>query len=472
MGNWRNKYYLCRLNLMLMLTENAIQYTLTHLLNVAMPLRVRPNFSLEITEEVVTVTFAGDYRLRIARLTSAETEHLFNGKNSSNVVRIPSADGNVLVPLFFASKQSNTEVTCNPSDGALEIPYDLITPSFYLLSRKEEQQTDQRDVHGRFRFSDSLAYRYNFIGLPLADEYAMLLRKWVLDMLRPNWDIVPRTSRIIPTHDIDLLHRFQTPFQAFKSIMGRDLILDHNLAAAKASCREYRAWRKNRQDDPYLKAIQELAQASQEHGLESIFFFKAQLPGEYDCNYSIEHPDIAHCLDIIQDYRMRVGLHGSFDSYQNPELFKQEKERLETATGTPVTLGRQHYLRFETKSRSTASDTLHVWQAEGITDDYTLGYAEQPGFRCGTCHPYLLYDLQNDCVSPVVEHPLLVMDGSLLEYLNLSIEESNSLIDNILNRCSAVEGDFVVLWHTHLLSRKYRNVYEQVYLRLLEKQKS
>lgn len=444
------------------MTHNALKYTLAHLMNVALPMSEPLDYAFDVAKNVLTVTIGGQYKLHMSMFGNDDMKLFMNDKGDLNMLLCPSADQKAMIPLFRPSRVSLHEVTSSQEDNELIIPFDLVTPSFYILSREEEHRSDRRDAHGRFRYQDSLAYSYNFIDLPLVDEYAMLLRKWIVEMLNPRLDIVPRKSRIIPTHDIDLLRRFHNPWQALKSIFGRDLILEHSIPATAASCREYLKWRKNSRQDPYIEAIRELAQESYNLGLESIFFFKAQLPDENDCTYGIDDPDIPYCMDIINDYGMKVGLHGSYDSYRSAGLLKLEKSRLEKVHGAQVSMVRQHYLRY-------SEDTLYLWQSAGLADDYTLCYAEQPGFRCGTCHPYPLYDTKRDCVTNIVEHPLIVMDGSLFDYLHLSISESNHLINSLLQRCQAVEGDFVILWHNHLLSRNYRKLYQKIYLPLLKK---
>ena len=441
-----------------MLTDNALHYTLSHLLKVALPSHEAAHFSFTCDGQKVSVTINEQVRISIALLSEQEREALLQG--NAPVLHHPSADGTVEIPVFQPSAGKLAQPTVN-DNGELDIPYDLITPSFLLLSRKEEEG-HPRDTHGRFRYQDSLTKHYNFIHLPLADEYAMLLRQWIFGLLKPDFEIIPRQYQFIPTHDIDLLHRFQSTWQAFKSIMGRDLILEHSWKATAQSIREYRQWRADSRQDPYITAIMELARESEKRHLSPVFFFKAQHSGEPDSTYDIEDPNVRYCIDAILEADMKVGLHGSYRSYDITELFAVEKNRLEKITSAPITHSRQHYLRFGT-------DTLAVWQACGITDDYTLCYAEQPGFRCGTCHPYPLYDLTNDCATDIIEHPLIVMDGSLLEYLHASIDESNDIIGRLRARCEAVEGDFIILWHNHLLSRNYQTAYHQIYLHQLNK---
>lgn len=443
---------------MVMLTDNALHYTLTHLLKVALPSHEAAHITFTRNGQGVSVNINEQVSIIIALLSEQETETLRQGNAPSTL--LPSADNKAEIPVFRPSTSKLPQPSVN-ANGELDIPFDIITPAFLLLSRKEEEG-HPRDAHGRFRYQDSLARHYNFIHLPLVDEYALLLRKWILEKLSPSWELIPRQHRFIPTHDIDLLNRFQSPWQAFKSIAGRDLFIEHNWKAAVQSAREYRQWRTGSRQDPYITAIMELSRVSEERHLSPVFFFKAQHSGEPDSTYDILDPNVRYCIDAILEADMKVGLHGSYRSYDNSELLAVEKARLEKVSGASITHSRQHYLRF-------GAETPSVWQACGITDDYTLCYAEQPGFRCGTCHPYPLYDLTHDRPTEIIEHPLIVMDGSLLEYLHASIEESNDIIDHLRARCEAVEGDFIILWHNHLLSRSYRTAYLNIYLHQLNK---
>lgn len=441
-----------------MLTDNALHYTLSHLLKVAMPSREAIPFSVARDEHSVTVCIREHMTVSFALLSDQEVAKLLQG--NATLTHLPCADGKAGVPVFQPSSCKLAQLIVN-GNGELEIPFDLITPSFLLLSRKEEEGYP-RDTHGRFRYQDSLAKHYDFIHIPLVDEYAMLLRQWIMELLKADLDIIPRQHQFIPTHDIDLLYRFQSPWQAFKSIAGRDLLLEHSWKATVQSVREYRQWRSDSRQDPYITAILELIRQSEAQHLSSVFFFKAQHSGEPDSTYDIQDPNVRYCIERIQEADMKVGLHGSYRSYDNSELFAVEKARLEKIAGALITNSRQHYLRF-------GPNTLDVWQKAGITDDYTLCYAEQPGFRCGTCHPYPLYDLTHDCATDIIEHPLIVMDGSLLDYLHANIDESNDIINRLRARCEAVEGDFILLWHNHLLSRNYLTTYHQIYLHQLNK---
>ena len=84
--------------------------------------------------------------------------------------------------------------------------------------------------------------------------------------------------------------------------------------------------------------------------------------------------------------------------------------------------GRQHYLRF------AVPETWRHYASAGLSYDATLAHADQPGFRCGTCYDFPVYDLEQRCPLPLRERPLTVMELTLLdgEYLGLAAEQATS----------------------------------------------
>ena len=87
--------------------------------------------------------------------------------------------------------------------------------------------------------------------------------------------------------------------------------------------------------------------------------------------------------------------------------FLAEKSSVDSALKVVARGGRQHYLRFD------VSSTWKFWEKGGFAYDSTVGYAEHEGFRCGTCHPYVPFIIDEDRVCRVQEVPLIVMDGTL-----------------------------------------------------------
>ncbi len=449
-----------------MLSRNAIAYTLQHLTQVSFPDIERHEVTFTANGETLHIAISEQWHIIIKLMSDSDIQALYKGALAP--LLFLSADGRVQVPLFRPSKADGETISQDIGRNELQIPFDLITISFLLLSKRDEPADALRDRHDRFPFRRSLPDLYRFIHIPLADEYAMLLRKWIIEAFRPSIKPAHRRYRFIPTHDIDLLYRFRNPIQAAKSILGRDLLLDRSLSCAAASWKEYRQWRNDARHDPYITAIIEFAHLSKMYGLQSVFFFRSDSHADPGAAYDVRDPNVRYCIDAVREAGMDIGLHGSYESYTRKDRLCREKEALETAAGQRITNVRQHYLRFRLEAEGEGNSTLDAWRAAGLTDDYTLGYAEQPGFRCGTCHPYRLYDNEADRPTGITEHPLIVMDGSLVDYRHLSPAEGNRLTSLLRQRCEAVEGDFIILWHNHFCSRQYRTYYNQIYLEQLK----
>jgi len=108
-----------------------------------------------------------------------------------------------------------------------------------------------------------------------------------------------------------------------------------------------------------------------------------------------------------------------------------------------------HYLRWQQPT------TLLGWNAAGLRYDGTLGYAEQPGFRCGTCHEYPAFDPVSDKQLELRLRPLIVMDQTIIsdQYLGLGLgEAAREKILYYKNICRAVGGIFSLLWHNSQLA--------------------
>ncbi len=446
---------------------NAVEYTLCHLFRVAFS-TVDVPFLAEFGDRCVTVSIE-NVQIYIPLMDDATWETFLAGQKKP--VLVDNAAGTLKIPVFRCDSGFDGEI-CKISDHRIECSCDLISPAFALLSRYEEFNVYALnlvdwDEHDRIPFEGTLADKYDLVEIPLADEYAMLLRTWLCQNFPDQFHVAPRTPRVVPTHDIDLLYRFDTPVQSLKSIFGRDLLINRDLKMVWKSWAGYRAWKQDFYQDPYIQAILEFAKMEHAAGLEPVFFFKSLVEGDEDVTYDIRDVRMSRIWKEIKQKGGIVGLHGSYKSAGEEGRLRMERKRLESELGTiqeTVTAGRQHYLR---TFFSDDPNSLDLWQEAGIIDDYTLGFAERCGFRCGTCHPYPLYDVRNDRVTDIIEHPLIVMDGTLFDYMKLSVEDARTQTQRLKQRCFDVEGDFVILWHNHATTREFEPYFNSVYLPLL-----
>lgn len=103
----------------------------------------------------------------------------------------------------------------------------------------------------------------------------------------------------------------------------------------------------------------------------------------------------------------------------------------------------------------------------------TLSFAEHEGFRCGICFPYKPFDILENRVLNIWELPLIIMDGSLFNYQNLTPEEGFQRIRDMINSVRKYQGVFILLWHNSSLDDlklpRWIRVYEET-MEYLEKQ--
>ena len=85
--------------------------------------------------------------------------------------------------------------------------------------------------------------------------------------------------------------------------------------------------------------------------------------------------------------------------------------------------------------------------ANGIKEDYSMGFADAPGFRAGTCRPFAFYDLGTEQETSLTIYPLSLMDGTLREYLSLTPESAEVVIRSVANTIKTYRGTLVTLWH-------------------------
>jgi len=315
---------------------------------------------------------------------------------------------------------------------------DIIAATLFMLTRWEETVTPERDEHDRFPATASVAYKQGFLDRPIVDEYALILRAW-LRVLLPSWQPQCGKFSIKVSHDIDHARRFR------------------NLTNALRTCAHYlkhRLWQKAwnsliqamtetiaPKSATYYQNIYTLARLAQTHQIDTTFYFMAASPGPMDNEYQITASHIQTCIQQLIEWQFNIGLHPSYQTFNDPIKLQQEKNRLDKTLPQPTTHARQHYLRF---------DTPAIWQiysATGLAHSSNMGYHDQEGFRCGTCHSFTPFDWQEDRCLPLTEQPLIIMDKTLKNYRRLAAEQSLELIQQYALRCQHMEGCFSLLWH-------------------------
>lgn len=337
-----------------------------------------------------------------------------------------------------------------------DFPFDILASVFFCLSRYEEYLPHITDVHGRFPASESLAFKENFLNMAVVDRWIiMLVAK--LKQRYANLSIGPRTVVFEDTIDIDAAYCYKHK-GLVRTLTGicRDFVSRENRGEIR------KRWRVilGKDPDPYDSFDYILDVHSRMPGSKLKFFPLMADYNVFDKPISYQNNEFRQLLQHLSDYA-KMGLHGSYASFDDPKLVEKESERLATLLHRRTVRNRYHFLRLALpKSYDALIDN-------GILHDYTMGYAEEPGFRAGTGSPYPFFDLESDCETPLTIHPFAAMDSTFYYYKKMSPEASEEVYRQLIDEVRSVGGTISLLWHNQSLCEDFgwqgwRNVYETV----------
>jgi peptidoglycan/xylan/chitin deacetylase (PgdA/CDA1 family) len=353
------------------------------------------------------------------------------------------------------------------SDGNIELGLDIFGSSFFMLTRYEEVVKKDRDAIDRFPLTASLAAQAGFLDRPIVNEYVEIL--WAcLKLICPQLERKQHQFATLVSHDLDEPFLFAgTGIPRLLQRCAGDLFRRKSLALMASTLSD---WMKvtggDLTADPY-NTFDMIMDISEENNLKSAFYFIAdRTAGSIDGLYDLDRPRIRQLMRRIHDRGHEIGLHTSYNTYQDSRQTRREFEILRRACeaeGIEQSAwgGRQHCLRWETPT------TFRNWDEAGLDYDSTLTYAEKIGFRTGTCYQYSVFDLVNKKQLKLQERPLCIMDVTVTRstYMGLNIDSGAALaaMQVIKDRCKLFDGLFTVLWHnTGFVQQNELNLYRQI----------
>jgi peptidoglycan/xylan/chitin deacetylase (PgdA/CDA1 family) len=323
---------------------------------------------------------------------------------------------------------------------------DIFGTCFFFLARYEEVVGQKRDAHGRFAAVASLSSRCGLMMRPIVDEYVEVL--WAcLHALWPGLRRRPRAFRQNLTHDVDQLH----------FVLPRLLAGDLKHRRFKSMSSNVKLWlsiKAGRAADP-CDTFERIMDVSDAAGAVSTFNFITKWSHPlYDPAYFFKSSKSRALLKRISARGHQIGLHASYGSYDNGGQIAREFATLKRVCGDAGISqnrwgARQHFLRWRTP------DTFQHLENAGLDYDSTLGYADAAGFRCGTCHDFLVFNVRTRRTLRLRERPLIAMDASVMnaEYQNLGASTAAfDYLKALKDICRRYDGEFTLLWHNTRLS--------------------
>ena len=308
--------------------------------------------------------------------------------------------------------------SASPEDEAITryiIRTDIVYNTFFFVSRAEEVINTQRDEHGRFLAKYSILGQNNRLMIPTVDEYARMLMK-LLDLPLPT----PSFSQIYLTHDVDTIAHYRHLRGAIGGIV-------------RGEWRKVMASLRDIHNDPAFTFSWLIAQDKKVEGAERIYFVKDTMGKGYDYpQYRLDGKDFETAEQLIENSGAKIGWHGSY--YGGDKANRQ--------LGDKARLHRSHYLR-------CSIDQMQRLAEVGVTDDFTMMFPDQVGFRLQTTRPVRWINPKTMQLTDLVLHPLTVMDCTLSNsnYMNLNEDEAYFECQRLLEKIHQNAGEVVLLWH-------------------------
>ena len=255
------------------------------------------------------------------------------------------------------------------------------------------------------------------------------------------------------THDVDRVHKsFQCPYYAIKK---------RDLSQLKPLFTSVNPWW---QFENIMKLEEKLGVRSSFYFLNEQRLFKDKKIKElikpskwkiYFGRYDIKSPEIKDVIKKLDNGGWEIGIHGSYESYNDKKRLKYEKEVLKETVGSDILGGRQHYLNL---------DNLQTWKHHrdiGLKYDSTLGSTTDYGFNFG-------YDIQHPFDDDFTVFPVTIMDSTLMNNTS-SVEEAWKECKKVLEEAKRNNAIMTIIWHQRVFNEKDFSGYREIYEKMIKK---
>ena len=345
------------------------------------------------------------------------------------------------IPCFFQTAE-HEPIAC-----------DLLAASFYLLTRYEEYLPHVSDEHGRFPAAQSLGARHGFLMLPVVDLWAQRLLGLLTEQfgdLKAQKNVYHYCSMLNVSASHEFLYR-----GFLRQISG--VLMD--ILGFKLRRLGYRALvGMGIKRDPY-DLYEEVLKAHKKLGQVPKVFFQLAQYGPFDKNVSPYNRHFQHLIKSVGDYA-QIALAASYASFDDPELLLEEKKVLSDIVHRPIDSCKTRYNRLNIPL--TYRDMVDA----GFTQDYSMGYTHDLGFRAGTCTPFYFYDLYLEMQQPIMVYPFAVQDYALLK--EKSVADALRKMQAMYDQVHQLGGWMGVIFSMELLGSPQKYDWKKLYVAQLK----
>ncbi|MFY0674917.1 MAG: polysaccharide deacetylase family protein [Bacteroidia bacterium] len=407
-------------------------------IKVIVPARCK-NLALEFTVKYILKTRLGLENIEIearkeidAFSIEIDNEPIFRFPCSDLFSELDEYKSGRLVPNSNGFAQ-NWEPFTMATSGVFDVNFDLFASIFYLVARIDEfLPSSNFDDHGRFLVTSSLQFKYKAHQFPVVDIWIKKLRDAFA-----NKGITTKKEEFRWWNTVDVDQVFASQGKPLIKRVGRQVkkVTELKLGEAQKLAATFVG-----KPDPF--DVLPLMHSTKSRDIA--FYLVSG-------NTAFDHPETRNDTLVSNSInqnklRFEIGLHPSYATFNDLGLIESEKNIIENVMQKDVVFSRQHYLHYKWPN------TPALLNSAGITHDFTMGFADEIGFRAGTSRPFPFFNLLDNEEKDLTLVPFSIMDVTLKHYLELDVKQAKQLIFELIENVKACDGLFISLWHNESLS--------------------
>ena len=349
----------------------------------------------------------------------------FSPKTST--MRLPEG----LIDFLSESASDKTELNAPflvlfPGDGPLG--FDPLAMTFYYLSRYEEYLPFQGDDHGRYGYLNTLEHELKFDPEPFVD----------VALTRLYWELGIQNERrfeMSVTADIDILFRFHG--RSFIRSVG-SLIRHPKFVVSRVI-----SWLTGKDSFapsqgliPFFNSLSNVK--------KRVFLLVSEKNNHLNKQINLRIPKAQKEIAMMHSAGLNPQFHASWTLH--PQESWEHELNHPVWNGEKPIESRQHFIHLD------FPQTYRTLISLGIKHDWSMGFPEHVGFRAGTSHPFLWFDLSANKITDLEIHPFCLMDVTAKNYMELDVDQAIEVGESLKNSIRLFGGNFCFIIHNESLS--------------------
>ena len=322
------------------------------------------------------------------------------------------------------------------------IPFDIFSAIFFLLSRYEEYMPHSSNNHSQFSHLESVAYKENFLEIPLIDFWIEKLIS-VLEnkiKLKCKIDSKNQIASIIISSLRPYKYTNKYPFESFmiwfKNLFMLNLweVIEHLLVLLKIKIDPWEI-------DDYIKDL--LLDSK-----NKVFFF---FPFSSESFFRDETPKTnenfkKYIKDVHDNFE--IGLLPSNNALKKLKTFELENFNISKLIHIKI-----DKILLQEGLKKISEDYKNSFSLD-YANDFSMGYVDAFGYRASTSSSFFFYDLSNEIKTKLLVTPF-VAHHRLIDKINIS--EVADKIQRFKEIAKRFSGSFSIILNNEIFENSVRN---------------